>query len=549
MKPSRIFSLSFSSLLFFLSASTIQAGSAADIPSMLDPNSANTSRQWRAIPLLTVGDRFADYIVPGLLDGTGVFPRKQNEISLLVTHELNANAAYPYKLSNGTELTGARISFFDMRKEKGINSFTILDAGLAYDTIYDREAREVKKAAQVNEMNLTGSRKQDGLSRLCSGRSIQSGTFNFSDNIYFAGEEISDRRHPHGGTIWALDVEARTLHAAPDLGRGAWENVTPLEGVKGVEGGKESTVTLLMGSDSSPAPLYLYRGRKQADKNDFLSRNGLSNGSMYCWKSDAGHTSPATFNKTGSLSAGHFILLSQKSPEKAGQEGFDQQGYADSSTLSQRAFSKGCFRFSRLEDLHNDPARPGRAVFADTGQGLTHPANDWGSVYLIETDFLKSMDKKTQNLNASLRILYDSDDVGHQDQGIRNPDNLTWAHDGMIYIQEDRASRLNIFAENGIEASIWQLDPKSGKTLRIAVVDRKTVVPVDAVDKYAGIPATWETSGIIDISLYFDTARNETLLLSTVQAHKVKGGNIIGGKGQLVESGQLIFLTNHRNQN
>jgi secreted PhoX family phosphatase len=304
-----------------------------------------------------------------------------------------------------------------------------------------------------------------------------------------------------------------------------------------------------MGNDTAPAPLYLYIGSKSLEKDSgFLSHNGLSGGQLHCWKSDAGHISPETFNKTGNSSAGYFLPLNNRLPQQAGKEGYDQQGYPDSNTLSQSAFNQGCFQFSRLEDLHNDPATPGRAVFADTGQGLVHPANDWGSIHIIDIKFDQQTGTKSGLLKAVISIAYDSDDVNNRDEGIRSPDNLTWAGDGMIYVQEDPASQLNAFAANGIEASIWQLDPKSLDVLRIAIIDRNIILPVDAVDKNAGRVGRWETSGILDVSHFFATAPAETLLLTAVQAHKVKGGAIIRGKNRLVESGQLIFLSNRQKQ-
>ncbi|GMR06705.1 MAG: hypothetical protein BMS9Abin25_1325 [Gammaproteobacteria bacterium] len=525
--------------------SAIRDGWSADVPSMLDTDSANTSQQWHAIPVFTVGDQISGYTAPGRLDGIGAFAYQNDEVRILVNHELKANKAYSYKLANGTELTGARISFFDIRKETSTDNFIITNAGLAYDTIYDREAKLVSNAAQINEEKNQKLNRQKGLSRFCSGRSIQAGTLGFSDDIYFAGEEIGTKKHPHGGTIWVLDVKNRTLHAAPDLGRGAWENVTP------IEAGSKNTIALLMGNDSAPAPLYLYIGKKSSESEksrNFLSNNGLSGGQLYCWKSEAGHTSPETFNKTGNTSGGNFIPLDNRSPQQAGKDGYDRQGYPDSDTLSQSAFNKGCFQFSRLEDLHNDPVNPGRAVFADTGQGLIHPANDWGTIHIIDINFDKQTDTKPGPFKAVIRIAYDSDDVNNRDEGIRSPDNLIWADNGMIYVQEDRATRLNDFGTNGIEASIWQFDPKSAKAARIAEINRKIVLPEGATDKNSGTIGTWETSGILDVTRYFDTIPGETLLVGVVQAHKVNGGAIIGGKNLLVESGQLIFLTNKQDQ-
>ena len=520
-----------------------QVAWGADIPSMLDTDSPKTSQQWHAMPVFTVGDKIRDYTAPGRLDGIGAFAYRKNSIRILVNHELRANEAYSYKLANGTELTGARISFFDIHKVANKDNFSITNAGLAYDTIYDREAKLVSNASQINEENIQKFNRQKGLSRFCSGRSIQAGSFGFSDDVFFAGEETSIYRHPHGGTIWVLDVKNRTLHAAPDLGRGAWENITP------VESGSADTIALLMGDDSAPAPLYLYIGSKSSDNDrNFLSHNGLSGGQLYCWKSNTGHISPETFNKTANSSAGYFLPLNNRMPGQAGKDGFDQQGYPDSNTLKQSAFNKGCFQFSRLEDLHNDPANRDRAVFADTGQGLIHPANDWGSIYIIDVKFDKQTDTESDSVKAVLSIAYDSDDVSNRDEGIRSPDNLTWAGNGMIYIQEDPASQINDFATNGMEASVWQLDPKSSNVQRIAIIDRNIILPVDAVDENAGVVGTWETSGILDISHFFATAADETLLLTAVQAHNVKGGTVIGGRNRLVESGQLIILRNRHQE-
>ena len=256
-------------LLVLYSAS--QDSWSTDVPSMLDTGSTKTSQQWHAIPVFTVGDQISGYTAPGRLDGIGAFAYQNDEVRILVNHELKANKAYSYKLANGTELTGARISFFDIRKETNKDNFIITNAGLAYDTIYDREAKLVSNAAQINEEENQKFNRLKGLSRFCSGRSIQAGTLGFSDDVYFAGEETSIKRHPHGGTIWVLDVKNRILHAAPDLGRGAWENVTP------IETGNKNTIALLMGNDTAPAPLYLYIGRKssESEKNrNFLSNNG-----------------------------------------------------------------------------------------------------------------------------------------------------------------------------------------------------------------------------------------------------------------------------------
>ena len=87
------------------------------------------------------------------------------------------------------------------------------------------------------------------------------------------------------------------MHAAPMLGRGAWENLTL------VDTGNPDQVGLLLGDDTVGNLLYLYVGEKNAlGDGRFLDRNGLAQGQLYVWAADdrdiaAGfHIDPTTFN-------------------------------------------------------------------------------------------------------------------------------------------------------------------------------------------------------------------------------------------------------------
>ena len=203
-----------------------------------DPPMINADGTWKVRALLTIGDglpsrdpRFADqeYQPPGALDGLGAYQLNQDTVRVLVNHELDGKAGYPYRLDNGTTLTGARISFLDIDRR----TLQILDSGIAYRDMYDRQGRLVDTGFQVNEVSHT----EQGLSRLCSSQLIGKGTFNFVDTIYLTMEELSDPLgHPYGGTVWALDVERQTLHAVPAMGRMAGENTTPLSGAAGCGG-------------------------------------------------------------------------------------------------------------------------------------------------------------------------------------------------------------------------------------------------------------------------------------------------------------------------
>ncbi|MEL7039571.1 MAG: calcium-binding protein, partial [Cyanobacteria bacterium J06592_8] len=174
-------------------------------------------------------------------------------------------------------------------------------------------------------------------------------------------------------------------------------------------------------------------------------------------------------------------------------------------------------------------------------------------------------------VSAELTIVYDGDDAGNgqfegPDFGLRSPDNLDWADDGNIYIQEDRSTVDRVPRESvdsdeefpdafgGVsreEASIWELDPNTGELTRIAQVDR-SAVPDDQIDTDPDDLGDWETSGILDVSTLFGQEPG-SLLIADTQAHSLRGGPIgdpevdsddpTSDDQNLVQGGQLFFIT------
>ena len=531
----------------------------------------NGQGTWEVLSLLTIGDRlpsrdsrFTDraYQPVGALDGLGAYRLDEGTVRVLVNHELDGKAGYPYRLDSGATLTGARISFLDIDRR----NLRVLNSGIAYRSIRDRQGRIVETGFQVNEVSHT----EQGLSRLCSSQLIGKGTFNFVDTIYLTQEELSDPLdHPYGGRVWALDVERRTLHAVPAMGRMAGENTTPLAG-------PHDSVALLIGDDTIPqtdegeafgqkadlhtspdhlvtAPLWLYVGKKNASTVDkalppgvdpgdatFLNRNGLLVGQLYYFVAEHGVRTVAQFNGTGSTLTGVWKKIEVLDGTKAGNKGYDPFGYKTGLTLRREAKAGGAFQFSRPEDVSTHPSIGTRAVLAATGRDTVFPGHDaWGTIYQIDVDM--------KGMRATLTILYDGDDAGggrfsHPDEGIRSPDNLDWAEDEFIYIQEDNAKqREPLFgSHSGQEASLWRLDPLTGDVQRIARIDRSVVLPEGSTDGRPGAIGEWESSGILDVTHLFDSRVGERVLLATVQAHTIRDGMIATRK--LVEGGQLILL-------
>ena len=547
----------------------VLTGFASKHPSPL--SMMNGQGTWEVLSLLTIGDRlpsrdsrFTDraYQPVGALDGLGAYRLDEGTVRVLVNHELKGKAGYPYRLDSGATLTGARISFLDIDRR----NLRVLNSGIAYRSIRDRQGRIVETGFQVNEVSHT----EQGLSRLCSSQLIGKGTFNFVDTIYLTQEELSDPLdHPYGGRVWALDVERRTLHAVPAMGRMAGENTTPLSG-------PHDSVALLIGDDTIPqtdegeafgqkadlhtspdhlvtAPLWLYVGQKNAstfekalppgvDPGDatFLNRNGLLVGQLYYFVAEHGVRTVAQFNGTGSTLTGVWKKIQVLDKAKAGEKGYDPFGYKTGLTLRREAKAGGAFQFSRPEDVSTHPSIGTRAVLAATGRDTVFPGHDaWGTIYQIDVDM--------KGMKATLKILYDGDDAGggrfsHPDEGIRSPDNLDWAEDEFIYIQEDNAKqREPLFgSHSGQEASLWRLDPLTGDVQRIARIDRSVVLPKGSTDGRPGAIGEWESSGILDVTHLFDSRVGERVLLATVQAHTIRDGMI--ATRELVEGGQLILL-------
>ena len=490
-------------------------------------------------------DRFG-YRVPGVLDGMYAFKKGNRKIDLIVTHELQDSRGYPYMLANGTQLTGARITKF--RVEQGNDqNIGIRSATLAYNKIYDRYYTEVTNQSQIDEGANPGS--LDGMDRLCSANGIEKNKFGFSDDVFITGEEAGN------GQGFALDVNNEVLYTIPAMGRAAWESVCVMENFN------TNKVVLLIGDDRGGAPLLLYIGVKNSAFHPsapaFLKRNGLAEGNLYVWVADNGDLTPEDWNGTGTIRNGKFVKINHYNPSMAGQTGYDAAGWANINTQDALGIAAGRFNFSRPEDVHTNPEDGTQAVLASTGLSSLYPSDSWGSTYIIDlkndelSQALNGPLNQINNLPARLTLVYDGDDAGQgqfsdSDAGLRSPDNLVWANDGYIYINEDR-SVAGFCSNTGKEASVWQLNPNDGVLTRILEMDRNAV-PFMQLDTNADDCGNWESSGIIDVTNFFQTEPNETLLLLNVQAHSINGSDnlTIGGNegpNALSEGGQLLFAS------
>lgn len=554
---------------------------------------------WETFPLFTIGETLPSkqfpetgYTPVGILDGLGAFRKNRHTIRVLANHELLHFRGNPYELCASKQckttftMTGARVSFFDINIRTG----QITDSGLAYDTVVDANGNIASDKSFQPEPFATffggapgDGAELEGFSRFCSSQFVKRNQFGrgrgIRNNIYFTGEEDGAGFHSVGGADWALDVKSGKLYAVPAFGRGAWENITQ------VDTGTRRFVAFVLADDTSPfdaddfdadqengdaeaeaAPLYLYIGKKDRRGRDFLARNGLKDGKLFVWVADdPSVNSPLAFRGTGNETPGRWVEIDNAptgTPSQDGSTGFDEYGYPTQRTLWTRAEALGAFGFSRPEDVATNPRNGSEYVLAstgvdnydidpDTGDG----ADSFGTLYTMDIDF-----SNLASPTGVLKILYDGDD--DPTRALRSPDNLDWATDGLIYVQEDEAEEDTLTGEplfgpgavNPNEAAIVRIDPDGESGLQtVAIIDRAAVFdasladPADAVDVDAGEAGEWESSGILDISKLVGAAPG-TRFLVDVQAHGIEDQTDVNpdsriNDGDLVEGGQLLLIS------
>ena len=488
---------------------------------------------WTTSPLWTVGETIDGYVPPGIPDGTGAVALDGQTVRIYLNHEITDGSGYAYQLDNGTSLRGSRVSYFDVDK----TTRELRSSGLAFGTIIDRFGDVVTSASQIHENQIGGSDDPltTGIDRLCSANFFNAGEYGFADAMFLTGEETGN------GQEFALDVASNTLYTLPWLGRAAWESVTLLDT------GDPNTVAVLVGDDRGGAPLLLYVGTKDPS-GDFVARNGLQNGTLHVWVADSGERSPEEWNGTGTVRTGRFVAIAHYDEAMAGAAGYDAAGFADMDTQDALAEAVGYFQFSRPEDVSTNPADGTQAVMASTGRSSLFPSDAWGTTYLIDVDFSDA----EGGVAAKLTVLYDGDDAGAgafrgPDFGLRSPDNLDWADDGLIYLQEDRS--VGGFGDtSGEDASIFSLDPTDPTTFAASELVRVGQINISAIpdgqrdnEYQANELGVRETSGILDVTSLFDTQEDERLFIVDVQAHESNLGPLVDL--DLVEGGQLLFFS------
>ncbi len=509
------------SAMALLIASSTQAAFITDKPAkLIGKNGAIVTPIWTTGEVIPGSS--GSYTPIGIPDGMGAYKLNSSTMRVLMNHEVGATAGYAYTLANGTSLTGSRVSYFDI----DISTKNIIDSGMAYNRVIDRAGAVVTDAAQIRASGTSG-----GFTRFCSSSIYEPNEFagarGFSSRLYFMGEETGN------GTQYAIDTATKTAYALPAFGRGAWENVTTLDT------GRSNKVALLLGDDRSTttggtggAPALLYVGTKNTT-GDFLDQNGLKDGKLYVWvANDSKVKSAANLNGKGSSADGQWVEINNKGTP--GAAGYDSLGYATQATLDAQAQAAGAFRFARPEDVDTNPNNGTEAAFVTTGTSAGGLAgNTQGAIYKFNFDF-SDIDKP----KAKVAVLYDGNQDTSADR-IRSPDNIEWSANDTLVVNEDGTYDFGADPYNKSDGQVLRINLESG--LAGTVTPLAEIVHAlfsSTVDVEPGKGA-WETSGVIDVSRFFDAAPG-SLYLTVVQAHGLKDGLI--SSLNLGEGGQLVLI-------
>eukprot|EP00924_Labyrinthula_sp_SR-Ha-C_P004860 augustus_masked-scaffold_1-processed-gene-14.44-mRNA-1 protein AED:1.00 eAED:1.00 QI:0/0/0/0/1/1/2/0/926 len=523
-------------------------------------------------PVFTVGEQLPSstetqlYTPPGVLDGMGAWRVDETTVRVYSNHEINHNAGYEYSVCGDLDcestynLTGARISYFDF----DVESLQVKESGVAYKYVYGSDGTLQADSSWLDIGN-------GGFARFCSAQFVAGYEYGFGrgieNSIQFGPEENGQAFSPFGGHYWALDIIGKGFWRVPALGRGSWESITQ------IDTNTDNYVAFVMPDDTSPldfggttlaSPLYLYVGEKQPESSDFLRRNGLRDGTIYVFvPDDSSLDSPETFSGTGNSQPGTWVPIDtaqredQALDELEGFFMFDSEGFATQLNQWLQANAAGAFKFSRPEDISTYSKTGNEFVVTSTGITGFNGTDSFGTIYTMELFF----EPDGTPLPADLVILIDADaDI---EKSLRSPDNLDWASDSFVYVQEDRAITQTpdgepLFGDGAVnqnEALLIRIDGTKldGVVTKLAQVDRSVILDASledasaAVDVDAGDVGAWETTGIIEVSQLFGKEEG-TLFLANVQAHGIEDQDQFNAEsrihdGDLVEGGQMVIIS------
>lgn len=485
-----------SAFITTLAISTVSAIGAVPKPVFVE----SSSRAATLKSLVTAGDKFGSFLVPGLLDGTGAYSDAQG-LHLLSVSEFPYAVASTAKFNYaGGQAQGSPITHFvvDSKTHKIKSASSAIKDVLWYNYATKKHGETPVAPVGAAPVDLTGVPQHSKfLDRFCSATLRQTGAFTYrqsassallgySGRVFLTGEETGDE-----GRAFALNSTGQLVQL-PKLGLGSWENLTPSL--------KSSLATVVVGTEDNAAnnsQLRLYVGKKLAT-GKWFDRAGLNNGKSYVM--EAGEFADDT-DIRASVTKGTPIDVQFNEVDNS----------LDGGSQNFEALLGGT-TMSRLEDGVFDPTSPNDFYFTttessgDVNATKANPATpkikrDGGALWRLRfNDVTKPLS------GATLTMILDGSEAPY----LNKPDNLEIDAYGNIFIEEDpgineHRSRLMVF------------NPATSKFTVLATAKKRYFSALGA--DY--LTNNEELTSVVDVSRHLRASKSDkkTYLVFSIQIH------------------------------
>jgi hypothetical protein len=466
--------------------------------------------------ILTTGDAAGRYVFSGIPDGLGAYDNEDGTFTLLVNHEIFADAAGPVGIVRSHGGKGAFVSEWVIDK----NTLEVKSGADLIQHVYQSGANgwELVPSAPAllptDPAFIAALGKTNAFARFCSADlADRKAFFNSATRkgtkarIFLNGEE-SGPVYQRGLAHIATGPNKGKSYVLPWASNvnGAWENLlaNPHSGDR----------TVVIGNaDGGTNGIYVYVGNKTHVGND-IEKAGLIGGTVYRV------AVKGSLVETRAADAGLGLV-----PNERGN-------YAGSFSLvtGDIATNNISTKFLRPEDGAWDTKNHNRYYFNTTDQmdaakdGLTT-----GVVGRTRVWALTFKDSSKPELGGSIEMLLDGTSAKGDYQMF---DNMAVMADGTLILQEDPGN-------NAHNAKVWKFNPATGDLIKLAGADTALfgdINPSNGTVSPASITVDEEISGAIDVTELLDREDDKTYSLLVVQNHKSSGDPVT------VEGGQLILL-------
>jgi hypothetical protein len=457
--------------------------------------------------ILTTGDVVGGYKMGGIPDGLGAYDNDDGTFTVLMNHEIFANASGPLGTVRTHGGKGAYVSEWVISKR----TLKVIAGADLMRNVYQQAADG--SWVPVPATGVLG--QTSSFARLCSADLAERSAFydhatnrGTRQRIFLNGEESSPT-YQRGLAHVATGPDKGSSYVLPWAANAgaAWENL-----LANPHAGERTVV--IGNADGGTNGIYVYVGTKTDVGND-VERAGLINGILY--RVAVNNTK---MTETRAADAGLGLAVNGRGNYEGG---FSLVAGPDT-TNSQST------KFLRPEDGAWDRRKPNRYFFVTTDQmdaakdGNLNSDIAAGQVGRSRLWALTFKNSARPERGGSIEMLLDGTGARGDYQMF---DNLTVNDDGTLILQED-------VGNNQHNGKVWKFDPATGSLVKVAGFDPALF---GDIGKTGSMTKDEETSGVIDITDLLDRDDGLTHNLLVAQNHAPSDDP------ETVEGGQLLLMS------